>query len=416
MLLMSFRTPPPKVRHVPSPSLNGMREKKGHPKFSAFFQQMRESDFSGALQSFQKAENIRNALPHTEANRLAIARNLRESAAISFVQNNNLGALTQFERSLALFGELSAQGQLDRDAVLSFLEARLDHAQTYSANNQHAIAVPIFRTTLSDIGSLPDDEPEKLRLTAKANALLSNALSWDGKQEEAEGIAETAVALAAKLIAGPVDPAGRQTAWRVYMLASSIYEGSDDRRALDYADRSRGIAQDSVDSDKSDVQARQNLAKSYSRMGSEYEKLGRAADAVASLDKARAILEGLIAREPKNRTYQNDLGKLFTRYGDARLRAGDESGALDAFRRSALTFERIADADAGNHLAKRDQAQALKSCAKIEIRLRNFTNARTDLIRADEILGRLKESGALGDFDAALVNDIKTLLSGLPAH
>jgi len=210
----------------------------------------------------------------------------------------------------------------------------------------------------------------------------------------------------------PADTSIRQTAWRVFILTSSIYEGTRNDLSLKFAQKAMRTAETAVNADAADTQARHNLARSFSRMGIVSALLDKIPEAAGHLKNAEVLLTELIEKEPKNRLYQNDLGKLFTRFGDIKEKQGDLRGALQAFEKSIDLFEAIALADMKNTLARRDLAQSLKSAGKICLTLGESENAKQQLLRARAILNELKTQNALGKFDKQLADETETALQG----
>lgn len=372
------------------------------------------SDFAGAIDSYEKAGEIRRKLPFTPENQKLRARNYHESAAIRFVQNDHQGSLKDSEEAMKIYEQLVAEQPDSFELRTALIEAQVDYAQTFSSNNQYAVAVPLFQKVLHELAELDQSNRETRRLTVRTSAFLGNALSWDGKQAEAEQQMSLAVAGAEKLMANAGNHSAiLKTVWRVYMLASSIYEGTDDKTSLKFAREALSVASLAGIYDFADTQAKHNIAKSYSRIGIISITLGRQSEGLENLERAGSVLVSLSEREPKNQSYRHDLGRLYTRYGDAKIKENDLRGALHAFQQSVELFEKISQADEKNLLAQRDLAQSLKSVGKVHLDLKEPSMARQALEQSMAILNRLKAQNALGGFDNKLLADVEGALQKL---
>ena len=372
------------------------------------------SDFAGAILSYEKANNIRQKLSATVENQRLAAENFRQLSAVRYVQNDVQGSLQNLEEALKIYETLLANDGESFELQTALLDAQLERAQTYSNNNQHAEALPLLRKAVAAIERLDPNHRETQRLSAKAYSSLGNALSWSDQQTEAEREMAKAVTIAESLTAGyPNDANLRQGVWRVYILASSIYEDVNNETSLRFAQRALETVEKAVASDRADTQAKQNLAKTFSRIGIVSALLNRLPEAVSNLEKAEKNFLELIDKEPRNQIYKSDLGRLYTRFGDTKEKQGNLQGSLEAFRKSADFFEQVALADEKNTFARRDLAQSLKSVGVVYVKLGEGEKARQNLEKALEILNRLKAQNALGEYDRKLFDDAQTALQKL---
>ncbi|MEO6393515.1 MAG: protein kinase [Pyrinomonadaceae bacterium] len=372
------------------------------------------SDFAGAILSYEKANAIRRRLPVTPENRRLLAENFRQLSAVRFIQNDNGASLQDSSAALKIYEGLLAESPGATEMQASFIEAELEQAQIYSANNQYRTAIPLFQKAVATLPNLDPGKQKTRALTARTYSLLGNALSWDNRQPEAEVEMSKAVLIAESLAREyPNDSNIQQDVWRVFIWASSIYEDSKDEICLQFAQRAVKTSETAIASDPANMQAKHNLAKSLSRVGICSVNLKKLSEAHSNLAQAETIFLELINKEPKNRIYQNDLGKLYTRFGDTKQKQHDLNGALSAFQRSVGLFEAIAQTDERNTLARRDLAQSLKSVGLIQLELGEKENALQSLQRALEIVTQLKQQNALGDWDKSLLTEIQTALQKL---
>jgi tetratricopeptide (TPR) repeat protein len=258
------------------------------------------------------------------------------------------------------------------------------------------------------------NDPDVTRMKALATAYLGNALSWDDKQAEAETENQKAVQLADDLRARyPNDSNIQRTIYIVYTQASSTFEGIKNDISLAYGKQALDVARRSSESDPADTQARQNLARALSRYGNILMLVKRRSEGFGALRESEKTILELIEREPRNRVYQDDLGTLYTRLGDAEKFVGNLPGALTQYKRSAEVFNALAAFDERNAVAQRDWAQALKSVGITELKLGQKDEARASLSTAVEIVSKLKRQNALGKWDEKIFNEMEQLLASL---
>lgn len=356
-------------------------------------------DLAGAILSFDKAYELRVSLPKGSGSIAELAANRSQAASVRFAQNRIRESLENSEEAIRLY-ETVLKGQQEPSIVNAYLETKIDYGQTFANNNQYATAIPIHRQVLADLANLPHADRETTRIEVRARSFLANALSWDGQQEEAESEMAIAVKVAEELASKHADDTVIQkVVWRVYMLASSIHESIKNDISYRYAELALASAKRSVAADPADLQARHNLAKSISRIGNLSILTGRLPKGIGELQESLSLLRSLIEREPKNAIYQDDLGALYTRIGDARKKQKDLQGSLAAFVESAAIFQKISVADEKNTVAFRDWAQALKNVAELNAALGNTANARAAYEQAIRLVDRLKAANALGKWD-----------------
>lgn len=372
------------------------------------------SDFAGAIETYSKAISIFERLPLTKELRIETASSYRELAAIRFAQGETKQSIADSEHSLSLFKTLIDEYPNAPDVEKASADAAIDFGHINAINNQYSIAVPIFRQVIADLEKMDRTDPEVARMMALATAYLGNSLSWDDKQAEAEIENQKAVMMANDLRARyPNDSNIQRTVYIVYTQASSTLEGIKNDLSLAYGLQALEVARRSSESDPADTQARQDLARALSRNGNILVLIKRYSEGFSALRKSERTIKELIEREPRNRVYQDDLGTLFTRLGDAEKFVSNLPGALVEYRRSAEVFKALAAFDERNTVAQRDWAQALKSVGVTELKLGQKDEAKASLSLAVQIVDRLKQQNALGKWDEKIFNEMGQLLASI---
>jgi non-specific serine/threonine protein kinase/serine/threonine-protein kinase len=371
-------------------------------------------DLAGAIASYEKSKTILENLPQTFEHRTTLASTFHELAKIRFAQREINSSLQNSEAAIVVYRALAAEAPESADITKDLLNTEIEHAHTYAINNQYEIAIPLYRRALNDLAGMDRNDPEIKRLLALGTSYLSNGLSWNGQQIEAETENATAVELADSLRTDyPNDSNVQRTVLDIFTLASSTFETIKNDLSLDFAEKALAVARDSAKADTADTQARQNLATALSRYGIILTLVNRTPEGFRNLHEAEDIMLELIRREPRNRTYQDDLGTLYTRFGDAENGRKNLQGALEAYKRSAAIFAKLAESDENNLVAQRDWAQAIKSVGVTQSKMGLREDARLSLREALDIVERLKLQNALGKWDEKLFKEIQPLLDRL---
>lgn len=371
------------------------------------------SDFAGAIESYEKSRSMLLPLPQTRDNKLKLAAASRELARIRFAQREVEASLADSEAAIAAYEELLLEEPDSIDLAHSLIAAKIDRAYAYATNNQYDVALPLYNDILAKLDTLPNDT-ESLRLKAITSAYLSNGLSWDGKQQLAEAENVKAVAFAEQLeTTADTDTKVRRTTFEVYSLASSTFETVKNDVSLAFAEKALIVARKAADADPYDTQSKQDLARAISRKGILLTLIGKIEAGIEHLKESERTMLELVEREPRNTSYQDDLGTLYTRFGDAEKLRLNHNAALAAYRKSADVFGRLAASNENNLVAKRDYAQALKSVGLTQIKLGLKSDARVTITMAIETVEMLKNRKALGTWDQKLFEEMPLLLAKL---
>lgn len=371
------------------------------------------SDFSGAVSSYQKANQIRRELFETTEDQILLANNFLRLSEIRFVQNDTKGAIGDSEAALEIYESLSAS---DNAPAIKFklFEARINNAQIYSDKNEYKTAIPLLEKILADFAQLDENEKNVQVLRVKTETLYAKSLSWDDRQTEAEAQSEKTTESAQKILSEfPNDAFVRQQIWRTFSTTASIYESVKNQIAYDFSQKAVRLAESAVAADGADMQSKQNLAKSYSRNGNIEVLLGKLPAALENLKKSETISRELVEREPKNTSYQKDFGRLYIRFGDFYRQQKNYTAALENYQKSVFHFQIVHKLDDKDTVARRDAAQSMKNVAEIQVILNQKTEAEKIYRQTLEILTELDAANALAEYDRKMIADVQKALRKL---
>ncbi|HWS88129.1 MAG TPA: protein kinase [Pyrinomonadaceae bacterium] len=342
------------------------------------------SDFRGAIVSLEKAQRIRRRLleinPNDAQNRRLLADNLRLLALRKMTQSDVEGGFRASAEALQIYEKLVAEQPGSLELQRAFLEAQTEDATSYLNRNRYAEAIPPLQRASSKLEELRRAHPgdtETERVLAKGLVSLAVSLSWEGRQPEAEAEMARAVAIAESLAARfPNDTTLKQDLWKFYEQASGIYEEVDDARGFELSEKARRVLEGVIAADPANAQARHNLSKTFSRLGISASNLGRPAEALGFLERALAIIIELQGKDPLNRGYDRDVSILSIRIGIARHKQRDLPGALAAFQKGAETFEKQFANDPANTNV-RDLAIAYRHAGNVHKELAKTAHGQT---------------------------------------
>ncbi len=372
------------------------------------------NDYSGAIESYQKAQKIRLNLSPTTENRQLLAENYRRYAIAVFTQNDVKGSFDATLESLKIYENLLVENPNSDELKTAYIETNLQYGTVFSINNKYSEAIPIFEKSLENLSRLDQTNRETHRLKALTLAQLGNALSWNDKQPEAEAKMTEAVKIIDELAAqNPNDSVIRRDAFKIYSLASSIYEDVKNDVSLEFAQKFLQTAIRAVEADPADSQAKSNLVRAYSRVGISFTKVKRIAEGIFNLNKAQDQLLELAAQEPKNLAYKRELGLIYVRFGDAQSLDKNYAAAIEDYRKSADIFESISVQDEKNTGAPRDLAQSLKSIGDTYLKMNDSAKAKSAYQKASEILQNLINQNALGEADRKMFDNVQKALQKL---
>ena len=246
-------------------------------------------------------------------------------------------------------------------------------------------------------------------------------LSWDGKQKEGEAEMAKAFAINESLVAKyPKDSVLRQGLLETFLQSSQLYEDADPAHSLEILLKARNLAEESIKSDPADIQARQNLAKTYSRLGVIALRLGRLEDTVAYLEKSSAAFSELEKIDPKHRTYKHDEGRVLMFLGQAKHQQRKFPEALATYAKAAAIFENITQADPQNNLPTRklatvhtyigDTHRDFAQLVTGKEHQMHLQAAKESYRRALDIYLRLQAQQALTEYDRKDMEEARTAL------
>ena len=171
------------------------------------------------------------------------------------------------------------------------------------------------------------------------------------------GILERAQALQRQLSdSGETSPELRRSEYAALdELVTTLLAQGDTQAAFAAAARAVAIMEALVASDPADAGFQNDLAVSYERIADVMMAQGRREEALVSYRKSLAIAEKLAA-DPTNADAQHGLSISYNKIGDVLSELRQHQEALDLYRKSLAIVEKLVAADPGNAERQRDLA------------------------------------------------------------
>lgn len=353
-----------------------------------------------------------------------LADSLRLLAVRRISLNDTEDGFRDGREALSIYEKLVVENPGSLELQRAFLAMQVEEAASYAELTRFKEAVPLLRQAagkLEELHRTNAGDAETARIFANCLSYLGFSLSWESRQPEAEQEMTRAVEITESLAARhPNDANFRQDLWRIYQMASGIYEEVDDARAFELCDKARRIAEEAIALDRSNAQARHNLAKTFSRLGTFASNLGKPDEALVYLERIGAILSELQARDPLSRAYDLDSGSLHKRIGDAKYNKKDLAGALDAYEKSRAAIEKRIEHDASDTTAMRNLAFVYSAIGLVhsdylknsagQIRQTHLEAAKANYRRALDTLLKTESLNALTEFDRKNLEEVRTAI------
>ena len=299
--------------------------------------------------------------------RRLLANNYRVLGDLHWQTNEPDESLKNSQGALRLYTKLLAEQPGSTDLRLAVARTNYDIGQLFSTNEKHTDAIPYFQKVISSTEDLRQQFPGRidiLMLLANGHQQLGNALSWDSRQKEGEAEMARAIEIFEPLVAAnPNDANLPRGLYQTYLMTSSVYEGTNDTLANEYAVKALQTVEKTVERDPANLRPKHHLAMACSRVGLTLANIGKLPESIPYLEKAATILQALAQKETMNRRFKAQLGLAFLRLGDARRKQANFEGALKDLGASAAIYSDLVERDASNNGALKNLASANKFLA-----------------------------------------------------
>lgn len=384
---------------------------------------------AAAIASYQKAQRLRLKTEDEGRLRFGDRRALAENHRLlgsAYAQANEFESAAR-ELAVALASHEQLVAERPDDAELRGRLARVSHdiGRNESNTKRYAGSFPHFTRAISVAREVLRRRPEALdvlALLADSHAQYGLALSWEGRQREAEAQMGVAAGLYEPAVrVRPDDVMLSSGLWSTYWLTSSVYEEQDDASSHAYALKALEVARRTVRRDPVNERARQQLARSLSRLGQTATNTGQSREALSFLTEASATLRDISAGESKSGRLRSDLALALTRLAQAKAADGQLKSALTDAREAATVYAAVTAEQGADKRSWRNLVLTYDLIGDIHQKLaRGLTGgaslaehrrAQAGYQEALSLLLRLESGGGLADADRDFLDAIRQKLA-----
>ncbi|MCY7344992.1 MAG: hypothetical protein LH614_02135, partial [Pyrinomonadaceae bacterium] len=385
-------------------------------------------DTDAAIESYEKARLIRLTSLEKNPNDFEQQRNLAENYRVSGIiygqANDYQTELKNLEAAVPIYEKQLAAQPDSNDLQFALAQINHDIGRNRSNSKKYADSFPYFETATASLEKLRRQDPNQsdtLKLLGDCHIQFALALSWEERQKEAETQSAKGIEIFEAAAAVNANDANlRSGLWSAYWLTSSVYEDQNDRLSHDYALKALRTIQETVERDAANIHAKQQLAKSFSRLGQTSTNTRKPAEAVLFLEKAVGILREITESRSKNKALKTDLTVILMRLGAAKVEQGKVQEALADFEQSETIHLDILKIFAGDVRVSRNLALTYESIAETygkiaekqsgEKSLSARLTAKIYFQKTLDILLSLEARNALAELDRKFLERVKTTL------
>ena len=337
-------------------------------------------DIKGALESYQKSLQIRQALLTSNPNQSQAKRDLaashRRVGEVLEQMNDAPGQLQNYRRALEIIESLPAQELLDP-------QVRREQASIYEGIGDS------LKFAGDNIGSL-ENHRRSLQIVEAVVA-----------QEPDNLIFRRHLAIQLNKVCLRLSATGAKV------------EG------LELSRKSLSLFEALSTAQPNNAQAKRELAVAYNGIGDQFYEAGEVKGELANYSRALKLREEMAAADPVNQQLRRDLATSQGNVGYALAQTGDEAGTIENYSKSVATFEAMSAANPNDALIMRDLAacydfygESWKNLATQPSisrgkQITRWKQARSWLERSLKLAVEMKEQGILPGQEVSLITDLK---------
>lgn len=359
-----------------------------------------QGNTKGALESYQKALTIRQALFAADENnlqaRLDLSLSYSRTGDVLSKTNDAKGALANYRTSLRLLQD--ALGMHPRDARTRAATGLgyVTLGRALLKTGEEASAVDAFRQSAGVYEALLAEHPGDI--DARRNVIASYqgvafVLASTGDARGSLALYRTSTTIAEELsTADPANGVARRTLMDAYeWVALALRQNGDLPGALEHHHKARTLALTLLGSDPTNAQAHNDIGDIYHELGNTLTAMGDTARALDNFRQSLQNYESVSLADPTDANARRQVSATHRQMANALLASGDTAAALQEHRGALRVFIDLASQDPANSetqydiaLSHRAVGGTLAASAKPEGALEEFRRALPILVRLSE--------------------------------
>ena len=359
--------------------------------------------------------------PNDFEQRNFLAENYRIAGKIYGQANDYQTKYKNLENALVIYEKQFAEQPESGESKFALAQINHDIGKNLSNGKKYSDSFSYFERAIVSLEELRRQQPNKpgiLKLLGDCRIQFALALSWEERQNEAEAESAKAREIFETAAADNFNDVNlRIGLWSGYWFPSIVYAEKNDALSHEYAAKALKIIEEIVRQDQANIRAKQQLAKSFSRIGQTSINTGNSQEAILYLEKARQILSEITESRSKNNVLKVELTAILMRLGEAEFKQEKFQNALANFEQALNIHQDVLQTNADDVRVARNLALTYESIAETHQKIAERETgeksrtareaAKNNFQKTLDILLQLEASNALSEFDRKFLDTTK---------
>lgn len=380
-------------------------------------------DTKGALESYEKAQVIRQELLNKEPDNLTAQSDLANNFKLSGEIHSNGGDYDKgvgfYDQALALREKIVERNPQDFDSRAKLAEVLRARGLIpfFEGDNKKAVE---YYTRAKDINEqLWREQPENPKIAeqyAYNFVAIGEAQGWDGDFKGASKNLQIGLEMLVPL--GEKYPNDLSIQRSVMLAHNKKAENFQDleefEKSVEFFSKGVEIAQNLAKADPQNSQAKRDVAMGNKKLAQALDDAGKSRESLEKLTFALNIFQNIAAADPNNIEAPYDVANTRFSIGETYLTLKNYDAALETFLNAKTEFQTVLETNPEHIYAVRMSSYNFEGIAKSYAALAEKRNRQEFLQKASENfrtcldnLNKLKSEGKLGEVDFETIGKIE---------
>lgn len=377
-------------------------------------------DLKGALVSYQKAGNLREALVSGNSQnpdlRHELANNYEQTGYLLWWSDETAKAVEYYDKALVRRRQLVAEYPESADYRKGLAGLLMTYGDVPAWNKETAKALEKFNEAMAILQKLTAENPSDTQLQAtlaRCFFRIGNAENYAGDYENAlKNLAQSEAVFQTLVARNPNDYYFQRGLWQTkFRQCENFLFKPDKQKALETCPQLIDLANNLASKDAKDKLMRHDLASSYYYTAEAFLNSEKYAEAIPYYEKANSINSQLAADFPDNSEYKRSIATIDLGISESQLGFGQLSQAQENAQKARELLEQIIDEDPENKMPQLDLATVFKQFGEISLKKADRAEAKENFNRALELLQKLDTQNALTADEKKLIPQIQEKLA-----
>ncbi len=373
-------------------------------------------DMAGALASYHKAQNLRKSLlnhdPTSVELRNGLAHNDEQIGYLLWWSNRTKDAVAAYDKALALRVVLTSEQPASHPLARALADLEMHYGDIPAWNQDASAALLHFHKALPILEGLAISAPNDIETrTALGRCLtrIGSAQKTAGDFAAAEKTFLRALAVTQSLAdQQPNSYSVKHHLWLLRFSQCELYlEQRDAAKALAICPEMTRLVQALHDKDPNDASMLHNVSVAHSYTGEANLLAKNYPIAIAEFQQAIELDTLLAERSPDSAEYTRSRAVCWLGIGKAQLGLEQPDAALASQQRARAMLEKVVDSDRENPIPRSDLASVLQQIGEIHARARNKAEAHRWFQLALDTVEQNPPATLLTNPDRTLIAELK---------